>query len=211
MGIIGCIEDLGSRCAPVQSAPAHGGIFIACTMPMINENKLTNIITRCHQELDELFLLHQEAVILAELESAIELLGCFSELHQFHMDFENEQLIPMLAELGDPGRWPASLYSSEHDKVHELLQKTAGRLLPLRDDHLSSKAMRRGIIALLDEQKTLKGVCEHHQEREEIGLLPELDKLSDTEWRTSIITPFLEEWTQRMEHNMKIVNQLDLS
>jgi hypothetical protein len=180
-------------------------------MPMINENKLTTIITRCHQELDELFLLHQEAVILAEFESAIELLGCFEELHQFHMDFENEQLIPALSELGDPGRWPASLYSSEHDKIQELLQKTAGRLLSLRDNGVSDKAMRRGIIALLDEQKTLKGVCEHHQEREEIGLLTELDKLSDTEWRTSIIKPFLEEWTQRMEHNMKIVNQLDLS
>lgn len=180
-------------------------------MVMIDETKLTDVITKCHQELDEFFLLHQEALILAKFESAVELLGCFGELHQFHMDFENEKLIPMLTKLEDSGRWPVLLYSSEHDKIQELLRKTELRLLSLRDNPLSSKAMRRGIIDLLDEQKTLKGVCEHHQEREEIGLLPELDKLSDTEWRTSIIKPFLEEWTQRLEHNMKIVNQLDLS
>jgi hypothetical protein len=184
-------------------------------MVMMDETKLTDVITKCHQELDELFLLHQEAVVLAKFEPAVELLGCFGELHQFHMDFENEKLIPALTELGDPGRWPASLYSSEHDKVQELLKKTEGRLLSLRDNRLSGKAtgkaMRRGIIALLDEQKTLKGVCEHHQEREQVGLLPELDKLTDTEWRTNIIKPFLEEWTQRMEHNMNIANQFDLS
>jgi hypothetical protein len=126
------------------------------------------------------------------------------------MDFENEKLIPALTELGDPGRWPASLYSSEHDKVQELLKKIECRLLSLRDDRLSGKAMRRGIIALLDEQKTLKGVCEHHQEREEVGLLPELDKLTDTQWRTGIIKPFLEEWKHRMGHNMNIANQFDL-
>ncbi len=180
-------------------------------MVMIDETKLTDVITKCHQELDELFLLHQEAVVLAKFEAAVGLLGCFGELHQFHMDFENEKLIPALTELGDPGRWPASLYSSEHDKVQELLKKTEGRLLSLRDSRLSRKNTRRAIIVLLDEQKTLKGVCEHHQEREQVGLLPELDKLTDTEWRTNIIKPFLEEWTQRMGHNMNIANQFDLS
>jgi len=178
-------------------------------MLMIDETKLTAVITKCHQELDEFFLLHQEAVVLAKFEPAVELLGCFGELHQFHMDFENEKLLPALTELGDPGRWPASLYSSEHDKVQELLQQAGRRLLSLHEARLSSRETRRGIIVLLDEQKTLKGVCEHHQEREQVGLLPELDKLADTQWRTRIIKPFLEEWAQRMEHNINIAKQLE--
>ena len=178
-------------------------------MVRIDETQFTDVITRCHQELDEFFLLQQEAVIQAKLEAAITLLGCFGELHQFHMDFENEQLIPALTELGDPGQWPASLYSSEHDKVQELLQKAGRRLLSLHEARLSSREMRRGIIILLDEQKTLKGVCEHHQEREQVGLLPELDKLADTEWRTRTIKPFLEEWSQRMAHNINIAKQLE--
>ncbi len=175
----------------------------------MDETQFTDVITRCHEELDELFLLQQEALVQAKLEAALTLLGCFGELHQFHMDFENERLIPALTKLGDPGQWPASLYSSEHDKVQELLQKAERRLLSLHEARLSSRETRRGVIVLMDEQKTLKGVCEHHQEREQVGLLPELDKLADSQWRTSIIKPFVEEWLQRMEHNINIARQLE--
>ena len=176
---------------------------------MPDSNKLTEVITRCHQELDELFLLHQEAVLLGRFGGAIQLLDCFEELHHLHMSFEDEELIPKLAQLGDQGRWSVSLYTSEHSKVQELMGKTRISLLSLSEDRLSNKSLRRRIIGFLDKEKTLKGLLEHHQEREEVGILPELDTHTDTRWRESVIKPFLKEWNYRMERNRSIVAGID--
>jgi hypothetical protein len=174
-----------------------------------DNTELTAIITRCHRSLDELFLLHQEALLLGKFDDAIQLLACFQDLHQLHMNFEDQELIPRLGELETAGRWPASLYTDEHAKVQDLMGKTRNRLLSLRKGPLSDTDLRREIIALLDWEKTFKGLSEHHQEREEKGMLPELDKETDSEWRASIIGPFLKEWNDCMERNMKIVNGID--
>ncbi len=178
---------------------------------MSDNTQLTEVITQCHQTLDELFLLHQEAVLLGRFDDAIKLLNCFKELHHLHMAFEDGQLIPRLDEPGYQGRWPASLYSAEHAKVQGLMGKTENHLLLLNKGQLSGKVLRREIIAFLDNEKTFKGLCEHHQTREEAGILPELDKQTDTEWRKSIIKLFLKDWTYCLERNMSIVNEIDLS
>lgn len=172
---------------------------------MSDSTKLTEVITRCHRGLNEFFLMHQEAVLLGRFDEAIQLLNCFKELHYLHMGFEDEMLIPKLDGPGDRGRWPASLYTAEHAKVQELMGKTEKNLLPLSKGQLSDKDLRREIIAFLDQEKTFKGLCEHHQEREEAGMLPELDRQTDTEWRASVIEPFLKEWNDCMERNMSIV------
>ena len=178
-------------------------------MTMPDNTKLTEVIARCHQGLDELFLLHQEAVLLGRFDDAIQLLNCFKELHHLHMGFEDEKLIPGLYGLGDRGRWPASLYRDEHAKVQDLMVKTENNLLSLSKSQLSGKDLRRVVIAFLDRERTFKGLLEHHQEREEAGILPELDKQTDTKWRAEIIEPFLKEWNDCMERNMSIVNRLD--
>jgi hypothetical protein len=176
---------------------------------MPDHTKLTKVVTQCHLELNELFLLHQEAVLLGKFDNAALVLNSFKELHRLHMDFEDEKLIPKLVALDYRGRWPASLYKSEHAKVQDLMGKTEDRLQALRQCQLSSKELRREIIAFLDKEKTFKGVCEHHQEREEAGILPELDQQTDPAWRASIIETFLAEWNDNMERNMRIVNDLD--
>ena len=176
---------------------------------MSDKTKLTEAITHCHQGLDEFFLLHQEAVLLGKFDDASQILNCFKDLHNLHMRFEDELLIPKLAELGDKGRWPAFLYTAEHAKIQELLEKTTANLQFLSNNQLSGNDLRRGIITLLDNEKILKGVCEHHQEREEAGILPELNKQTDETWRISIIKPFLNEWERCLEQNMQISNKID--
>ena len=146
---------------------------------------------------------------MGKFDKAIQLLNCFVELHHLHMHFEDEQLAPKLHELGDQGRWPASLYINEHAKVQELIDKTQDNLLFLSESKLSDKQLRREIIAALDREKTLKGLCEHHQEREEAGILPELDSQTDTDWRVGIIEPFLKKWNAQIECNMEIVSGID--
>ncbi len=176
---------------------------------MSDNADLNHIINQCHRGLDEIFLLHQEAVLIGKFDDAIQLLNCFKELHHLHMSFEDEQLIPKLEELGDRGQWPASLYTSEHNKIQELLQKAEGRLLALSKDCLAGKVLRRDIITFIEDEKIFKGVCEHHQEREEKGILPELSQQTDVKWCKSIIEPFFNEWNNRMEHCLFIVDGID--
>ena len=155
---------------------------------------LKDVFAECHRELDELFFRHQEAVLLGRFNEARRLLDEFKEPHHLHMRLEDEVLIPKLAELGDRGRWRASLYSDEHAKIEELLAKTEADLHSLSLTGLSGTALRREIISFLDDEKTFKGLCEHHQQREESGILPELDEQTDAVWRASIIEPFLAAW-----------------
>ena len=176
---------------------------------MSDKSRLTQVIAERHQELDELFLLHQEAILLGRLDDAIQLLSCFGELHHMHMSFEDEKLIPKLAGLGGQRRWPASLYADEHAKVQELIGKTRENLLSLSKVQLPNKDLRRALIAFLDKEKTFKGLCEHHQEREEAGMLPELDRHTTTKWRVGIIEPFLKKWNWCMERNMSIVKGIE--
>lgn len=175
---------------------------------MTANTTLTKVITHCHKVLDELFLTHQEAVLQGKFDDAIELFDSYRELHDLHKAFEDEKLIPKLHELDDPGRWPASLYTLEHDKIRVLLAKMEQYLNDLADSRLEGRDLRRNIIAFLDREKTFKGYCEHHQDREEGGLLPELDKLTDSTWRAGIINSFVEEWENCIKRNMESVNKL---
>jgi hypothetical protein len=177
---------------------------------MPNNIRLTEVVTRCHNQLDDLFLLHQEAVILGKFDEALQLLKCFKELHHLHMRFEDEQLIPELDGIDDLGRWPASLYSAEHAKVQSLMERTVTRLQSLGESPVSRQATRRQIIDLLDDEKSFKGLCEHHQEREESGLLPELDSQTGDRWRATVIGSFQRSWNDCVERNMIIVNGIDL-
>jgi hypothetical protein len=190
----------------------YSGRITAASLGAITMSKnanLNDVIAQCHQGLDEFFLLHQEAVLIGKFDDAIQLLNCFKELHHIHMTFEDKQLIPKLEELGDRGRWPASLYSSEHNKIQELLQKAEDRLLALKKSHLGGKIIRRDIITFIENEKVFKGVCEHHQEREEAGLLPELDKQADLKWRANIIDPFFNEWNNCMKRCLITIDGID--
>ena len=176
---------------------------------MPDNTELTVLISQCHQTLDEIFLRHQEAVLLARLDDAMVLFSSFKALHQVHMDFEDQVLLPKLETLDNPGRWPGSLYKSEHAKIQQLMDRVEYNLRPLRTARLQDQVSRRAIIAILDQEKTFKGVCEHHHEREEMALFPALDEQSDSEWCTGVIAPFQEVWDGCMERNRNIVSQID--
>jgi len=157
-------------------------------------SSLKSVIAQCHQQLGQLFFVHQEAVLLAELPRAIETLRQFTEAHDLHKNFEDEHLLTRLAELDDPGDWPASLYGHEHNKINDLLMQLNEDLSQLNAQELTGTALRAELIELLDREKSFKGLCEHHQEREEAGMLPALDRQTDAAWRKSIIEPFTDEW-----------------
>ncbi len=144
------------------------------------------LVSSQHRHLDELMLLHQEALLLQDIPLATRFLDLFDSLLSAHIEAENQHLIPALARQPSP-RWSALLYQKEHEKITAMLQKIQTQLQALPG--LTGQPLRRAILALLDYERAFKNVMEHHEEREETGLLRELDAaLPEAETRHLIQT-----------------------
>ena len=161
---------------------------------MTETSSLTSIIASCHIDLDRLFFAHQEAVLNGDLPGALDGLHRYSVAHDLHKRFEETHLFPKFAEVDDPGSWPLRIYQHEHDKIESRLQEIRATLTDLIERSVHGTELSMAIIALLDQEKSYKGLCEHHQEREEAGMLPALDNQTDAGWRRSLIEQFAHEW-----------------
>jgi hemerythrin HHE cation binding domain-containing protein len=137
---------------------------------------LVEIISQQHLELRELFMRHQEALLQGDFEEAIECLNTFKIFLSAHMKIEENYLFPEFVKIERASKWDVSLYEKEHDKINQLYNNIAEDLEWLSEQDLTDSQTRRNIIALLDKEKTLKGLNEHHEEREEEALLKELDE-----------------------------------
>ncbi len=166
----------------------------ALLAPMTDITSLKSVIAQCHRDLDQLFFAHQEAVLLGELARAVETLQQFTRAQDTHKNFEDKYLLTRLEDLDNPGDWPPSLYSHEHRKITTMLASLEEDIVRLSKQALTGTALRSELIETLDREKSIKGLCEHHQEREEAGMLPALDAQTDKEWRAAIIEPFISEW-----------------
>lgn len=133
---------------------------------------LTARILAEHQEMDELLLRHQEALIEQDMAAALSHYAAFERMLQAHIALEDSQLLPLHAQLPKT-QWRTLVYSAEHEKLLQVAQLIGQRIAaPLPAE---KSARLRHIIKLLDEERSLKNLVEHHNEREEKGMLPELD------------------------------------
>lgn len=137
---------------------------------------LVTLIHQQHNELRELFARHQEALIQGELHEAIEWLENYDILQRAHMQIEESYLFPEFANIKHNSKWDVSLYEKEHIKIKQLYISIVDELTRLSEQQQDESQRRRDIIALLDKQKTLKGLNEHHAEREEEAMLKELEQ-----------------------------------
>ncbi len=137
---------------------------------------LVEIIQKQHLEIRELFARHQEALLQGLLEEASTWLEYFNVCQKAHMQIEERYLIPEFEKIERTTKWEGSLYQKEHDKINQLYNNVVRDLDWLIEQELDESQRRRNIIALLDKEKTLKGMNEHHEEREEEAMLKELDE-----------------------------------
>jgi len=136
---------------------------------------LVEIIKQQHLELRELFMRHQEMLLQMQFEDAKIWLEHFYVCQKAHMKIEESYIFPEFAKIERTSKWDVSLYEKEHDKINQLYENIANDLNWLSEQKLDQSQKRRNIIALLDKEKTLKGLNEHHEEREEEAMLKELD------------------------------------
>ncbi len=137
---------------------------------------LVEIIQKQHLELHELFARHQEALIQGLFDEAGTWLEYFHVCQTAHIQLEEKYLLPEFAKIERTTKWDSSLYEKEHEKIRKLFDNVFQDLEWLIEQELNESQLRRNIIALLDKEKTLKGLLEHHEGREEEGMLKDLDE-----------------------------------
>ena len=140
---------------------------------------LVKLIQQQHVDLRELFARHQESLVQGALDEAERWLDHFLDCQRSHMQIEEQYLFPLFVKIERQSRWDVSLYQQEHDKIRKFMQDTKQDLTWLMEQELTDSDRRRNIIALIDKQKTLKGLNEHHEDREETAMLLELEQQLD--------------------------------
>lgn len=157
-------------------------------------NSLSQCVSYYHRQLDELLMLHQEALIVQNLDAANAALRIFAKFLKAHLDLEDELLISLHDGLKIEKNWRTLIYQEEHKKLVDLLgniQNTMSR--PPEDE---KEELRRWVIELIDYERTFKNVMEHHEEREEKGLLTELDNNLDKGELNRLITRCHLDWQE---------------
>lgn len=157
---------------------------------------LVTLIQQQHTDLRELFACHQEALIQAEFDEALRWLKHYADCQRSHMQIEERYLFPLFAKIERQSRWDVTLYEKEHQKLEKLLQDTIHDLNELIEMELSDSDRRRNIIALIDKQKTLKGLNEHHEDREETAMLQELEQQLEAQALKFLVSDIKFTWAE---------------
>ncbi len=137
---------------------------------------LVDIIHKQHLELRELFIQHQEALLQGHFDNAIKYLTHYNVCHQAHTQLEECYLFPEFVKIERQSKWDVSLYEKEHEKIGSLFDTISYDLNWLSDQQFPDAQLRQNIIAMLDKEKTFKGLTEHHEEREEEGMLKDMEE-----------------------------------
>jgi hemerythrin-like domain-containing protein len=157
-----------------------------------------------HHYLDELLHLHQEALLERDAQLALGFWQLHRQMLRLHIELEEEYLLPVLERAVARPAWAASVYRAEHAKILALGDKLTTRLDELQPIGLG----RRVLIALLDKQRSYKNVLEHHEEREEKGMLPELDAALDVSELERLNTACGQSWDELYRNQLDTVTQL---
>ncbi len=139
-----------------------------------------------HRELEEIFFRHQEALLLCEIDRAVEELRRHEAKLFVHIQDEEDLLLPIYEARTDkiPGG-PVELFTGEHKKMKMFIAEFYETLNRIRVE--SGSYLRRSIIALMDRQFMYKHLSEHHDLREKNILYPWLDRITSDEERRGLL------------------------
>lgn len=152
----------------------------------ITPDKTLTLLLNEHDQLNELFLKHQEALIDGVYGGDEDRILAKTFLQEFqssletHMKMEEEILMPIFVRAPRITGGPPEFFIGEHKKMLELLARIKEKLFSLTTFH------KRDIIALLDQESFFKSLVEHHDSREETIFYPTLDKVTSLEERIEL-------------------------
>ena len=136
-----------------------------------------------HDQLDDLFLAHQRALLRLDLDRAAELLKKYEKEILAHMKDEEELMLPLYNERATaPVGGTAEIFIGEHNKLRQFLSLFKDELVRLK----KVRDLEMGVLFLLDSQHLFKRLLVHHDTREKKFLYPLLDKLTTELERTAL-------------------------
>lgn len=127
------------------------------------------LLLQQHVALGDLFARHQEALLERRWEEAARRLEDYAGHLRCHIELEERYVLPHGGHR-KALRWPIEVYRAEHRRIEQLLDNAAQRL----ERACATRITAATIISLLDEERTLKHLIEHHHDREEQGLFGEV-------------------------------------
>ncbi len=120
-----------------------------------------------HGQFTRSFAHHQEALLDRDWLAAAGLLEAYREQLYRHMDIEERFVLgPAPAEALAAERWTAEVYRAEHRRIRLFLEPIGEWLVRARQNGAPAGML----IGLLDRERTLKHLLEHHHHREEVAL-----------------------------------------
>lgn len=137
-----------------------------------------------HEQLTELFLQHQEALLQLNVPLALRRLQQYEQALYAHMQIEEELLLPIYQRAGQIPGGPPEFFLGEHRRMREFLVRFTARLQALS---AASLTLPRAIIQLFDEEATFKALCEHHDMRERNLFFPALDRVTSAAEREQLL------------------------
>lgn len=146
-------------------------------------------IAQLHAEHEDLFFLHQKALIDRDVDEAFGVLQKYETALHEHIDLEERWLLPAYAAYEKEGG-EVLLFTGEHKRIKEFVHRFYEGLYAIKV--AKTKILRdQELLKLLDHQALFKGLIEHHHRREEIYLFPTLDeKLSEAQ-KNKLMSAFL--------------------
>lgn len=143
-----------------------------------------------HEHLQEIFLAHQEALILQDVTIAEELLDDYKSQIHAHIRYEEQKLLPIYESRRDQRisirASGARIYTLEHKKILTMLDDIKARLFELVS-HDCCRIAPQKIIAIFDQESVFKHLVEHHDMREHEILYPSLDQLTSPKERLKLM------------------------
>jgi hemerythrin-like domain-containing protein len=141
-------------------------------------------LLRVHDDLDESFLRHQEALMDRR---PLEALGWLRRVHgaiEQHVRDEEDILLPVYRErAGRVEGGSPELFVAEHRKIRAYLHEFTAAVSTM----IETPPTRRDVLRLLDRQSLYKHLMEHHDQRERRFLYPILDRVTSAEERAATI------------------------
>lgn len=154
-----------------------------------------------HDHLDELFSLHQQSVLVMRWPMAIELLAAYRSLLSLHVEQEEQVLLPLFERAGAVERAPVVLFTGQHRKLFNQLDRIGARLESVRPREDS----RRSAIEVLDLETAFKHLVEHHDGAEVTYFYPTLQRMASETETADIVKRCWHDWNRARDNLVALV------
>lgn len=144
-----------------------------------------------HQAIEVLLVEHRLALMQVDLSAARSTWTAFSARLRHHLATEDELVGPRYRSRPPADGWPRGaapeIFDNEHAKILSRLETLEAGLEDLTSASPSVGGLRVRCLSLLDRQKVLQDILEHHDLRERRFVYPHLEAVLPQEEKAGII------------------------